>query len=69
MCHYCRNFIGRYALYLPTIVVREKPRLVTRHDTMEADSLLDFKHPESLTREFDSLLPQLAGSRMGNRTK
>jgi hypothetical protein len=42
------------------IVVLQKPRLVTDHTIMEADSLLSFKHPEQLSREFDLFLPQLA---------
>jgi hypothetical protein len=47
------------------IVVLQKPRLITNHDMTEADSLLAFKHPESLFREFNSFLPQLMGSCMG----
>jgi hypothetical protein len=46
MHHSCRNFAGRYASYLPMIIVLEKPRLVTCPDITEADSLLAFRHPE-----------------------
>jgi hypothetical protein len=35
--HACRNFIGRYAPYLPTIVVLKKLRLVTCSNITEAD--------------------------------
>jgi hypothetical protein len=44
MHHSCRNFIGRYAPYLPMIVALEKSWLVTCHDVTEANSLLTLKY-------------------------
>jgi hypothetical protein len=40
--------------------VPQKPRVVTGHDIMEGNLLLPFKHPEELSRQFNSLLPDLA---------
>jgi hypothetical protein len=43
------------------IVMLQKPRFVSHHDIVEADSLLAFNHEEYLSREFNSFLSQAVG--------